>query len=210
MKFRKIKIIQFIQSAWRRLRLRFLCIAQQQAKEGYRRLQTTVEELQETIVLLQKRIEALESQLNKTNKRLADYQANAAANEKIEALGKKFIAELEKLDDKRIGDNKRIEDRLEKLKKMIKDLQEQIDEPGEDEGKRKPGKPNRTAEDGKRPPKQRPPRCRFVCYYEETDGRLAIALRSGTRCAISATGRRDLSANGGRLHLEGHWRRSDG
>ena len=94
-------------------------VAQQQAEEGYRRLQTTVEELQETIVLLQKRIEALESQLNKTNKQLADYQANAATNEKLETLGKKFTAELEKLDSKRINDNKKITDGLEELKEMM-------------------------------------------------------------------------------------------
>ena len=94
-------------------------VAQQQAEEGYRRLQTTVEELQETIVLLQKRIEALESQLNKTNKQLADYQANAATNEKLETLGKKFTIELEKLDSKRINDNKKIADGLEELKKMM-------------------------------------------------------------------------------------------
>lgn len=94
-------------------------VAQQQAEEGYRRLQTTVEELQETIVLLQKRIETLESQLNKTNKQLADYQANAAANEKLETLGKKFTTELEKLDAKRIDDNKKIADGLEELKKMM-------------------------------------------------------------------------------------------
>ena len=94
-------------------------VAQQQAEENYRRLQTTVEEIQETIVLLQKRIETLESQLNKTNKQLVDYQANAAANEKLEALGNKFTAELEKLDAKRIDDNKRIEDGLEELKKMM-------------------------------------------------------------------------------------------
>ena len=94
-------------------------VAQQQAEEGYRRLQTTVEELQETIVLLQKRIETLESQLNKTNKQLADYQANAATNEKLETLGKKFTTELEKLDSKRINDNKKIADGLEELKKMM-------------------------------------------------------------------------------------------
>ena len=94
-------------------------VAQQQAEEGYRRLQTTVEELQETIVLLQKRIETLESQLNKTNKQLADYQANAATNEKLETLGKKFTTELEKLDSKRINDNKKIAEGLEELKKMM-------------------------------------------------------------------------------------------
>lgn len=94
-------------------------VAQQQSEEGYRRLRTTVEELQETIVLLQKRIETLESQLNKTNKQLADYQSNAATNEKLETLGKKFTTELEKLDDKRIDDNKKIADGLEELKKMM-------------------------------------------------------------------------------------------
>lgn len=94
-------------------------VAQQQAEEGYRRLQTTVEELQETIVLLQKRIETLESQLNKTNKQLADYQANAATNEKLETLGKEFTTELEKLDSKRINDNKKITNGLEELKKMM-------------------------------------------------------------------------------------------
>lgn len=94
-------------------------VAQQQAEEGYRRLRTTVEELQETIVLLQKRIETLESQLSKTNKRLADYQTNAAANEKLDAIGKKFTAELEKLDAKRLDDNKKIKDGLEELKKMM-------------------------------------------------------------------------------------------
>lgn len=94
-------------------------VAQQQAEEGYQRLRTTVEELQETIILLQKRIETLESQLNKTNKQLADYQANAATNEKLATLGKKFTAELEKFDARRIDDNKKIEDGLEELKKMM-------------------------------------------------------------------------------------------
>ena len=94
-------------------------VAQQQAEEGYRRLQTTVEELQETILLLQKRIETLESQLNKANKQLDDYQANAATNEKLETLGKKFTTELEKLDSKRIDDNKKIAEGLKELKKMM-------------------------------------------------------------------------------------------
>ena len=193
MKFRKI--IQSAKSAYRELRLRFLCIAQQQAEEGYRRLQTTVEELRETIVLLQKRIEALESQLNKTNKRLADYQANAATNEKLETLGKKFTAELEKLDDKRMDDNKKIKDGLEELKKMISRPPDNDSKPGDINGKR-------GGENDNRATKSQPPQCRFVCY-EENNGRWAVALavEEGQEVQSVRQGK-EITANDGRYILE--------
>ena len=188
MSFRKI--IQFIQSAWRELRLRFLCIAQQQPKKAIDDLQTTVEELQETIVLLQKRIEA-----------------NAAANEKLEALGKKFTAELEKLDAKRIGDNKRIEDGLEELKKMIKDLQKRTkNKPGDHRGNRggedREDGPNQHDESDNPAAELQPPQCRFVCYEDNRGWAVALAVEAGQNAQSVKQGDNKLSANGDRYILE--------
>ncbi len=90
-------------------------LVEQQAQERYSRLQSTVEDLQGTILFQKKRIEKLESQLNAAVKQLNTRQAAAATKEQLDALSKQFTKELEKLDAKRIADNQKI---LEELKKI--------------------------------------------------------------------------------------------
>ncbi|MCS1411223.1 MAG: hypothetical protein M2R45_04420 [Verrucomicrobia subdivision 3 bacterium] len=90
-------------------------VAQQQAEERYRRLYSIVEDLQASNVVLQQRIERLESQINAAVKQLNDKQADTATESQLEALSRKFTEELQKLEDRRTADNKRILEELRKL-----------------------------------------------------------------------------------------------
>ncbi len=90
-------------------------VAQQQAEERYRRLYTIVEDLQSANVVLQQRVERLESQLQRAIKSLNDKQAEAVTSSQLEVLSKKLTQELKSLDDKRLADNKKILSELKKL-----------------------------------------------------------------------------------------------
>ena len=90
-------------------------VAQQQAEERYRRLYAIVEDLQAANVLLQQRIERLEGKLALSETKLRDQKANAATQDQLETLSEKFTKELQKIEDTRVADNKRI---LAELTKM--------------------------------------------------------------------------------------------
>lgn len=90
-------------------------VAQQQAEERYRRLYSIVEDLQAANVLLQQRIERLEGKLVISETKLRDQEANSATQDQLEALGEKFATELQKIEDKRVADNKRILTELTKM-----------------------------------------------------------------------------------------------
>jgi LysM repeat protein len=90
-------------------------VAQQQAQEQYRRLYTIVEDLQGANLVLQQRIDRLESQLQRALKKMADQQANTVTNEQLEALSQKMTKELQTLEDKRAADNQKILSELRKI-----------------------------------------------------------------------------------------------
>ncbi len=90
-------------------------VAEQQAEERYRRLKTTVEDLQSSNIVLQRRLQNLESQLQQAIKRLTDQQADVATNEQLEALSERFTKELQKIENQRVADNKRL---LEEIRKI--------------------------------------------------------------------------------------------
>lgn len=90
-------------------------IAQQQAEERYRRLYTIVEDLQSANVVLQQRIERLESQLQRAIKSLNEQQADNVTNEQLDSLSKKVTQEIQIVDNKRIADNEKILSELKKI-----------------------------------------------------------------------------------------------
>ena len=90
-------------------------VAQQQAQEQYRRLYTTIEDLQSANLVLQQRIDRLESQLQRALKKMADQQADTVTNEQLEALSQKMTKELQTLEDKRVTDNQKILSELRKI-----------------------------------------------------------------------------------------------
>lgn len=90
-------------------------IAQQQQEERYRRLYTLIEDLQANNLILQKRIERLETRLSEALKGVNAQQANSVTTEQFDALSKKMASDLKSLDTQRIADNQKI---LEELKKL--------------------------------------------------------------------------------------------
>lgn len=90
-------------------------VAQQQAEERYRRLYTIVEDLQAANLVLQQRVDRLESQLQRAMKKMGDQQAEAVTNEQLEALSRKMTKELQVLEDKRAADNQKILSELKKI-----------------------------------------------------------------------------------------------
>ncbi len=90
-------------------------IAQQQAEERYRRLYTVVEDLQSANVVLQQRIERLESQLQRAIKSLNEQQADNVTTEQLDSLSKKVTQEIQIVENKRLADNKKILSELKKI-----------------------------------------------------------------------------------------------
>ncbi len=90
-------------------------VAQQQAEERYRRLYTVVEDLQSANVVLQKRIERLESQRQRAIKSLNEQQADNVTNDQLESLSKKVTQEIQIVENKRVADNQKILSELKKI-----------------------------------------------------------------------------------------------
>ena len=90
-------------------------LAKQQAAEQYRRLYTTVEDLQAANLVLQQRIDRLESQLQRALKKMGDQQADTVTNEQLEALSQKVTKELQTIENKRVADNEKILTELRKI-----------------------------------------------------------------------------------------------
>jgi LysM repeat protein len=90
-------------------------VAQQQAQEQNRRLYTIVEDLQAANLVLQQKIDRLESQLQRALKKMADQQADTVTNEQLDALSQKMTKELQNLEDKRVADNQKILSELRKI-----------------------------------------------------------------------------------------------
>lgn len=89
--------------------------AQQEAEERYKRLAATVEELQTSLTAQQKQISSLSAEVGKLRDEIARNNNNAATQESIRELNK----QIQKVDEARVVDNKRIQEALEKLGQTI-------------------------------------------------------------------------------------------
>lgn len=89
--------------------------AQREAEENLKRLSSAVQEVQEGQGKQQERISALAGEVEKLRSEVAKANNNAATQDAISKLG----AEIKKVDEARIADNKRIYSALEDLKKLI-------------------------------------------------------------------------------------------
>jgi len=89
--------------------------AQQEAEERYKRLAATVEELQTTLTAQQKQISSLSGEVSRLRDEISRNNNNAATQESIRELNK----QIQKVDEARVADNKRIQEALEKLGQTI-------------------------------------------------------------------------------------------
>lgn len=92
-------------------------VSQQHAEERYRRLYAIVEDLQTANLVLQKRIESLESQLQRTIQMLEEKHAEAISTKQLDTLGVKLREDLQAIEDRRVADNQKI---LEELRQLAK------------------------------------------------------------------------------------------
>jgi len=92
--------------------------AQQEAEERYKNLVARVEEMQAAQLALEKRISALASDFNKLRDEVARNNTSAATQESIRRLNEQIL----KVDESRVADNKRVQEALEKLEKLIRTL----------------------------------------------------------------------------------------
>ena len=91
---------------------------QQEAEERLKRLTATLEEFQTGQAAQQKQINALSSDLSKLREDAARNNNHAETQESLRRLRE----QIQKVDEARIADNKRIQEALEKLARAIRDI----------------------------------------------------------------------------------------
>ena len=90
-------------------------LAQQQNQEQYRRLYATVEELQDTIVLLQQQIAKLKSELTSARKQITDLEIKLVTKKQLESLNEQFTQQLKQMDQTRVKENGKIVEQIKLL-----------------------------------------------------------------------------------------------
>ena len=90
-------------------------VAEQQAEERYRRLYAIVEDLQAANLMLQQRIERMETQLAKSIQNANDQKADTVTNDQLDLLSNRFTKELQTLENRRAEDNRKI---LQEIKRI--------------------------------------------------------------------------------------------
>ncbi len=94
----------------------------QQSSEDSLRLRSTVEDLQESVVLLQEQNRKLQQDLSQIRQDVVDQGLKMVTAQSLEEWSRKFTEELEKLDARRIEDNQKLLDQLKLMAKQLADL----------------------------------------------------------------------------------------
>jgi hypothetical protein len=89
--------------------------AQREAEENVRRLTATVEEVQTAQANLRKLLSDLAADVDKLREDVAKSKNNAATQESLKRLGDQIM----KVDESRVADNKRIQEGLDKITKLV-------------------------------------------------------------------------------------------
>jgi TolA-binding protein len=89
--------------------------AQREAEENVKRLSAIIEEVQAAQVQQQKQIRGLEQEVEKLRNELARANNNAATQESLKRLNDQIV----KVDERRIADNNKISEGLERLTKLM-------------------------------------------------------------------------------------------
>lgn len=198
MKFRKI-ILQFIKSAWRKLRLCF--------SSRKRRPSDFVEENPENSE--DQNIKNSPPKESQTQVPTQDNTADAKPEDsKHKSTGQSSQKETDSSESP--GNTK---DEIPKTQDSTKNLEPQSggdqnkppgDHRGQRDGEDREDEPNRADKNNNPPTKPPPPQCRFICYEETATGRWAIALavEAGQEAQSVRQGSTALSANDGRYILE--------
>jgi TolA-binding protein len=90
--------------------------AREEAEDRYRRMTAEVATLKENLALAQQQISALEKSIRELSEQVTRANNHAASQEKIARLAE----QLQKVDEARMADNKRVTETMEDLRKAIK------------------------------------------------------------------------------------------
>ncbi len=90
--------------------------ARAEAEDRYKRLNAEVGNLKENLALVQQQISSLEKSLRELSDQVSRANNNSATQEKINRLAE----QLQKVDEARVADNKRVAETMEDLRKALK------------------------------------------------------------------------------------------
>ena len=101
-------------------------VLSQSVNEDYNRLYSTVQDLQEAVVLLQEQNRKLHQKMFRIEEKLTDQELKMITAASLEEWSGKFTAELEKIDARRIEDNRKLLDQLKLMAEQLASMPAQV------------------------------------------------------------------------------------